>query len=232
MAGTTLAAVVVLYLAFAAGAHAFPFAQPGPPAANPAIGQSSPQITDPQLSLSPLTAPPPMPTSFPVWQIASLAQLLPRDIPMSACTTVNPAQYQFAVLSSTQVLDCQSGNWQVTAFQFFGTGDLVATLYNFNHWIALDPSTAGTSCPPQGGSPTGNVPWHNKYFPPFISQTLECWTYHSGSTPYPSYAWTFPTENAFIWATGNAGTSWSELDAWWKANETQAAAPPSPSPAA
>jgi hypothetical protein len=70
--------------------------------------------------------------------------------------------------------------------------------------------------------------WSNKYFPQQDGQTLECFTYISGGSPFPAYAWSFPTENAFLWALGNAGTSWSALDTWWKDNETQAAAPSPP----
>ena len=229
--GAALATVVVVYLAVAAGAHAFPFTQPGHPAANPTIVQSSPQITIPQISPSPLVTPTPQATPRgPASQLASLAQLLPRDIPVSSCSAVNPADYHFAVVGSTQLYDCQSGNWQVSGFLMLSYDDFAATMQNFNNWIALDPAAAGTSCPPLGRSQTGIVPWSNRYFPPQDGQTLECWTYHSGGAPFPSYAWAFPTENAFLWASGNAGTSWPELDAWWKANETQAVAPPSPSP--
>ncbi len=227
--GAALATVVVVYLAVAAEAHAFPFTQPGHPAANPTIVQSSPQITIPQISPSPLITPTPQATPTTSSQIASLAQLLPRDIPLSSCSAVNPTDYHFAVVGSTQLYDCQSGNWQVSGLLMSSFDDFAATLQNFNNWIAFDPAAAGTSCPPLGRSQTGTVPWSNRYFPPQDGQTLECWTYYSGGAPFPSYAWAFPTENAFLWATGNAGTSWSELNTWWQDNETQAAAP-SPSP--
>jgi hypothetical protein len=69
------------------------------------------------------------------------------------------------------------------------------------------------------------VSWSNKYFPRKNGQILECFTYYSGGTPFPAYAWSIPTENAFLWALGNAGTSWSALDTWWKDNETQPTAP-------
>ena len=224
-AGAAVAAVVVLYLVIAAAAHAFPFAKP----AHRPIVQPTPRVT-PIHQVTPATSPVSTPASSPASSIAPLAQLLPADIPVSSCFNDNPANYNFAIVGAKQVYDCQSGNWQVTAFQMDSSANYVTTLQNFNSWIAFDPSAVGTNCPPLGSSPGGTVPWSNKYFPQQNGQTLECWTYYSGGSPFPSYAWEFPSENAFLWASGNAGTSWSELDTWWKDNQTQAAAP-SPSPA-
>jgi len=223
-AGASVAAVVVAYLVIAAVAHAFPFAK----SAHHPIVQPTLPVTPIHL-VTPATTPVSTPASSLASGVAPLAQLLPRDIPVSACPTVNPGDYNFAVVGSTQLYDCQSGNWQVSAFQMDSHADYVTTLQNFNNWIAFDASSVGANCPPQGSSPGGDVPWSNRYFPQQDGQTLECWTYYSGGSPFPSYAWAFPTENAFLWATGNAGTSWSELNTWWQDNETQAAAP-SPSP--
>jgi hypothetical protein len=221
-ASAAVAVVVVAYLVIAAVAHAFPFAKPAHP-----IVQPTPPVT-PIHQSTPATTPVSTPASSPAGTIAPLAQLLPADIPVSSCFNDNPANYNFAIVGAQQVYDCQSGNWQVTGFQMDSHADYMTTLQNFNSWIAFNPSAVGTSCPPLGNSPGGTVPWSNKYFPQQSGQTLECWTYYSGGSPFPSYAWEFPSENAFLWATGNAGTSWSELDAWWKANETQAAAPSPP----
>ena len=223
MTGAAVAAVVIVYLVIAAVAHAFPFAKPAHQ-----IAQPTPPVT-PIHQVTPATTPVSTPPTFPAGGIVPLAQLLPADIPVSSCTSTNPGNYNFAIAGATQVYDCQSGNWQVTAFQMDSSANYATTLQNFNSWIAFNPATAGTNCPPQGGSPGGTVPWSNKYFPQQNGQTLECWTYYSGGSPFPSYAWAFPTEHAFLWASGNAGTSFSALDTWWRANETQAA---SPSPSA
>ncbi len=222
-AGAAVAAVVVLYLVIAAAAHAFPFAKP----AHRPIVQPTPPVT-PIHQVTPATSPVSTPASSPASGIAPLAQLLPADIPVSSCFHDNPANYNFTIVGAKQVYDCQSGNWQVTAFQMDSYANYMTTLQNFNGWIAFDPSAVGTNCPPLGSSPGGTVPWSNKYFPQQNGQTLECWTYYSGGSPFPSYAWEFPSENAFLWATGNAGTSWSALDTWWKDNQTQAAAPSPP----
>jgi hypothetical protein len=222
-AGAAVAAVVVVYLVIAAAAHAFPFAKPAHP-----IVQPTPPIT-PIHRVTPATTPVSTPATTPAGGIAPLAQLLPTDIPVSSCTQANPSDYHFAIPGTAQVLDCLSGNWQVTAFQMDSSTDYMTAWQNFNNWIAVDPASAGTNCPPQGSSTQGIVPWSNKYFSQQDGQTLECWTYDSGGSPFPSYAWSFPSENAFLWASGNAGTSFPALDTWWKENETQAAAP-SPSP--
>jgi hypothetical protein len=220
-AGVAVAVVVVVYLVVAAVAHAFPFAKPAHPIVAP-----TPPVT-PIHQSTPATTPVSTPASTPASSIAPLAQLLPSDIPVSSCFNDNPANYNFTIVGATKVYDCQSGNWQVTAFQMDSSAHYMTTLQNFNSWIAFNPSAVGTNCPPLGNSPGGSVPWSNKYFPQQSGQTLECWTYYSGGSPFPSYAWGFPSENAFLWATGNAGTSWPQLNTWWQANETQAAAPTS-----
>ena len=220
-AGVSIVAIVAVYLVVAAVAHAFPFAKPAHP-----IVQPTPQVTP--IQVTPATTPVSTPATTPASSVAPLAQLLPADIPASSCVPSNPGDYKFAIPGAKQVLDCQSGNWQVTAFQMDSSADYATTWQNFNHWIGHQPASAGSTCPPQGSSGQGTVPWSNKYFPQHGGQSLECGTYYSGSTPYPAYAWSFPTEDAFMWALGNAGTSWSQLDTWWKANETQATAPSPP----
>jgi serine/threonine protein kinase len=224
-AGAAVAAVVVAYLVIAAVAHAFPFAKP---AHHPLVEPTLP--VTPVHQSTPATTPVSTPASSPASSIAPLAQLLPADIPVSSCSSSDPGTYNFTIVGATQVYDCQSGNWQVVAFQMDSSADYATTWQNFNTWIRFNSASAGTSCPPQGGtSAQGILPWSNRYFPQQNSQILECFTYFSGGTPFPDLAWSFPTEHAFLWASGNVGTSFSELDAWWRANQTQAAAP-SPSP--
>jgi serine/threonine-protein kinase len=219
-AGAAVAAVVVVYLVIAAVAHAFPFAKP----AHRPIVQPTPPVT-PIHHVTPATSPVSTPATSPASGIAPLAQLLPADIPLSSCSQASAPDFNFAIIGGTQAYDCQSGNWQVVAFQMDSSADSLKTLINFNNWVRYVPASAGTSCPPQGGSSHGIVSWSNKYFPRKNGQILECFTYYSGGTPFPAYAWSIPTENAFLWALGNAGTSWSALDTWWKDNETQPTAP-------
>jgi len=221
VAGAAAAAVVVAYLVIAAAAHAFPFAKP----AHPIVQQTIP--VTPIQQTTPASSPASTPATSPASGIATLTQLLPAGIPASACSDANPTSYNFAIVGSKQVLSCQKGNWSVVAFQMDSSADYATTLQNFNKWIGHQPSSAGSTCPP-GSSGQGTVPWSNKYFPQRNGQSLECGTYYSGGTPFPAYAWSFPTEDTFMWVLGNAGTSWSELDTWWKANETQAAAPSPP----
>jgi hypothetical protein len=221
VAGAAAAAVVVAYLVIAAAAHAFPFAKPAHPIAQPTI-----PVT-PIHQTTPASSPASTPATSPASGIATLTQLLPAGIPASACSDANPTSYNFAIVGSKQVLSCQKGNWSVVAFQMDSSADYATTWQNFNKWIGHQPSSAGSTCPP-GSSGQGTVPWSNKYFPQRNGQSLECGTYYSGGTPFPAYAWSFPTEDTFMWVLGNAGTSWSELDTWWKANQTQATAPSPP----
>jgi hypothetical protein len=227
-AGVAVAAVVVLYVVIAAAAHAFPFAKPGHAVAHNTIIQSTLPVTPASSPVTPASSPV-SPASSPANAIAPLARLLPSDVPVSTCVSSNPADYHFAIPGAAQALDCQSGNWSVNAFQMDSLSDYGTAWQNFFNWLGIDTSSASTNCPPPGGSSQGIVPWSNKYFPQQNGQELLCWTYISGGSPFPSYAWSFPTEHAFLWASGQVGTSFSALDAWWRANETQTA---SPSPAA
>jgi serine/threonine protein kinase len=216
-AGASAAAVVVAYLVFAAVAPAFPFAK---------SGHYPPNVYNPGPQASPTT---PTTVHSVFSSLSPLVQLLPGDIPLSSCAGDDPSNYNFAILGPVEVLDCRSGKWSVTAFQMQSSADYTTTWQNFINWLGLNPHFAGANCPP-GSDSQGIVPWNNKYFPPREGQTLLCWTYNSGGSPFPSYAWQFPSEDAFIWASGQAGTSFSQLDAWWKSNEMQAASPnPQPS---
>jgi hypothetical protein len=208
-------------------AHAFPFAKPAHPIVQPIPPVTPIHHVTPATSpvSTPATSPVSTPATTPASGIAPLAQLLPADIPLSSCSQASAPDFNFAVIGGTQAYDCQSGNWQVVAFQMDSSADSLKTLINFNNWVRYVPISAATSCPLQGGSSHGIVSWSNRYFPRKNGQILECFTYYSGGTPFPAYAWSIPTENAFFWATGNVGTSWSALDTWWRANETQAAAP-------
>jgi hypothetical protein len=204
-----VAAVAVVYLAVAAVAHAFPFTEP----------HHGPQ-TQPTHPVTPSQ----------VTRIVPLTELLPSDMSTSTCSQSNPADYNFKIPATAQALECQQGNWSATAVQTDTSAHYLTAWQNFKNWAGINSASAGTNCPPQNGSSQGIVPWSNKYFPQREGQTLVCWTYISGGSPFPSYAWSFPTEHAFIWARGQVHTSFSSLDTWWRTNETQTASPtPSPS---
>jgi hypothetical protein len=205
---------VVVYLVIASVTHAFPFAKPHHAPAH------SPTFRPTQLVT---------PTPSPVKTVAPLAKLLPRDIPVKKCSHDNPADFNFRIPGAAQALDCTNGNWDVTAIQMDSYAHYVTAWQNFNNWSGFALSSAGPNCPPRGASTRGTMRWSNKYFPQRDGQVLECWPYLSGGTYFPSYAWSFPTEHVFLWASGLVGTSFSALGTWWTNNQTQAA---SPNPAA
>lgn len=93
-----------------------------------------------------------------------------------------------------------------------------------------------SSCPPTGSSLKGITPWDDTgaggsgYFPVRSGQVLECGLAGSGSVAnQPGYAWTFPSEDAFITALGAPNTTFAAHDSWWTNNSEPSAAP---SPAA
>ena len=216
-AGGAVAMAVVVYLVIALVTHAFPFATPDHAAANGPAFQQTHQGTATHQGT---------PTASPANTVAPLAKLLPRGIPASTCSHDNPADYNFKMPGAAQVLNCTNGNWSVLAFQMDSNAHYVTARQNFNNWSGFVLSSSeGPGCPPGGGDTEGVMPWSNKYFPKRDGQVLECWPYYSGGTPFPSYAWSFPTEHAFIWVTGRVGTSFSALGTWWTNNQTQAAPP-------
>jgi serine/threonine-protein kinase len=202
--GAVAAAAVVVYMVIAAVTHAFPFAGPHHTGAGKPIVRAT--LTSPN-------------------RIAPLARLLPRDMPASSCSSANPADYNFQIPGTAQSLDCQDGNWSGIGIQTDSYAHYLTAWQNFNNWLGIDPSSAGANCPPQGGNSQGILPWSNKYFPQRDGQVLVCWTYISGGSPFPSYAWSFPTEHAFLWVSGKVGTTFAALDTCWRTNQTQAVSP-------
>ena len=54
------------------------------------------------------------------------------------------------------------------------------------------------------------------YFPQRQGQVLECeWTETGNTLDTPAYAWTFPSENAFIIAYGPQDSTFATLSTWW-----------------
>ncbi len=58
---------------------------------------------------------------------------------------------------------------------------------------------------------------------------MECeWTGTGSTLNIPAYLWTFPSENAFVYALGPANSTFAALNTWW---ENHADPPASPTPA-
>jgi hypothetical protein len=61
-------------------------------------------------------------------------------------------------------------------------------------------------------------------------QTLECgFFFSSNNLPEPTYAWSFPSEDAYVIAIADPNTAFAALDTWWR---NYAGPKASPSPAA
>jgi hypothetical protein len=207
IAAIAVAGAVVLYLAIAAVAQSFPFAK-SHPAALP-----KPSHTP---SHRPSASPSPTPT------LATLKQLLPPDIddPNSQCSADNAPPFNAPGL--TQGLDCTDPGLPggtVNAVQMNSFANYQKAWASFNSWWGFDGSTAGSTCPPAGGSKQaeGTTTWNDKFFPYRPGQVLECEWVGTNSNA-PAYVWTFPTENAIIVASGAANSTFSALDSWWTHN--------------
>jgi TIR domain len=100
----------------------------------------------------------------------------------------------------------------VDAFQLDGGASYQTAWANFNQWWHFDSSGAGPGCPPAGRQ--GITGWSSTLFPAQDGQVLEC---QLAGARQPAYAWTYPTEDAFIIAQGAVNSSFSSLASWWKA---------------
>ncbi len=162
----------------------------------------------------------------PAAAVAPLVQLLPADMHLSLCKPVQLHLWSMpGLVQALQCTDPGLPNGQVYAFQMDSATNFQSAWRNFNEWWGFDASTAGTSCPPSGSVSQGATIWRSNYFPARVSQTLECETTVSGNTTQPAYAWTYPTEDAFIIAEGALNSSFSALNSWWTGNAAPIASP-------
>ena len=225
-AGT--AVVVIAAVALVAGGV---FNSPKPtPTPSP-----SPALTHP--ATHPATLPatlPATPSPTQTGGVASLNELLPADIddPGTQCSKAQPKFTPVGLVQSYACNDPGLPNGEVDAYQMTSYANYLKTWAAFNKWWGFTAYTPGSACPPPGSnhaSAEGTTSWYDKYFPTRQGQVLECeWTGASNSNLNdPSYAWTMPTENAFIIAWGGAGTSMSTVQTWWT-NEVVPLASPTP----
>jgi hypothetical protein len=221
------ALVLITCLGIAATTKMFPFA-----AAHP-VATSSPKPTSGAHPTPghPTPTAPSTPTLAP--GVANLAQLLPGDLdqPAVECPAQKPP-YPWKLPGLVEAMQCTDPNLPggtVWAYQMDNSADYQAAWQNFLSWWGLDLSNAQPTCPPSGAGGEGTVGWHNGYFPSTANQSLVCgWVGSNGDTP--AYAWAIPTEDAFIYAVGAEGSSFSALDNWWVNDATQAASPAPASP--
>jgi hypothetical protein len=220
------AAAVVVFIAVGFGTHWF---GPGPkPKPTPIHTHTS--------SPTPSPSPTPIRTGLALAPgIAPLVQLLPSDVNPANCHPIKE-KAGWGTPGLVQQLNCYDSalpNGRIYAYQFDSSTDYTASWSDFNTWWPFKPPS-GSSCPPSSGDTQGMTPWFdtgtggNGYYPTTTGQTLEC-GFLGSKDNQPAYAWSFPTEDAYIVALGNPGMSLSGLQTWW-ANNSDPNSSPSPSP--
>jgi hypothetical protein len=168
--------------------------------------------------------PTPTPSATPTIasNVTPLAQLLPSDI-TDTTTECEPQSLPLpfsapGLVTATKCADPGLTGSEVFGFQSDSSADYRTTWQNYDKWLGFDPSSAGTACPPTGSQPQGITEWKPKNEAQYQrNQVLECGTLGSGGTSEVVYIWTFPSQNAFIVAQGSHSTTYSQIDAWWRA---------------
>ena len=213
--GTALA--VVIFFAVAAVAKIPPFSSSkAAPTSTPSPSHhttASPSVHPTGRTLAPGVAP--------------LVQLLPSAVNPANCGKTKTAWATPGLVKSLYCYDSAIPNGGIYAYQMDSFADYQASWANFNTWWPFHASS-GSTCPPRGGSSQGSVPWDDSgshaYFPTAAGQTLEC-GYLGTKGNQPAYAWSFPSEDAYIIAIGNPDMTFSAMDSWWTNNSEPAASP-------
>lgn len=207
--GAAALVVVFVVAAFAGGLFNSSKATPKPtpipnPASHPASHPASPI---------------PRPT------VAALTELLPQDIddPASQCQKHTPPFTPVGLVQGGALLCNDPGlsGGAVEAYQMNSYASYQKSWANFNSWWGFSSGTPGSGCPPPGGNvqAEGTSTWYDKFFPTRQGQVIECeWTGSGNTLNTPAYAWTYPTDNAFIVAWGATGSTFSALNTWWENN--------------
>jgi hypothetical protein len=220
------ALVLVAYLGIAAGAKVFPFA-----ASHPVATPSSSPAKPIQPTSTPTPTAQPTPSLAP--GVANLTQLLPGDLdqPAIECPALTPP-YPWKMPGLVEAVQCTDPNLPggtILAFQTDNSADYQASWQNFLNWWGFDLGSAQPGCPPATLNGEGTIGWHDQYFPDTPNQSLICgWV--GSNLDKPAYAWAYPTEDAFIYAVGAKGSTFSDLNYWWEHNATESASPTPASP--
>jgi hypothetical protein len=167
--------------------------------------------------------------------VAPLTELLPGDLddPASQCSPHTPKFTPVGLVRGVLCDDPGLPNGSVEAFQMDSFANYQKSWANFNKWWGFTSYTPGSSCPPSGSdhlTAEGTTTWYDDFYPQRQGQVLECeWTGTGNNPNDPAFAWTFPTENAFIVAWGGDNVAFSTLQTWWT-NNGQPLASPTPAP--
>jgi hypothetical protein len=228
LAAAAAAGVVVLYLVVAAVAHTVPFGKSTPPHRPAAAPSHHKPVQKPR----PKPAGPTLAAG-----IAPLVQLLPADVNPANCKAApKPGWAAPGLVKAMECYDSGVGTGNsIYAYQMNSLANYKSSWANFNTWASFDSATP-SDCPPSGNA-QGFEPWNdsgsggNGFYPTAAGQTLECGYFFANSKNQnePTYAWSFPSEDAYVIAIGDAGSTFAHLQSWWVNNADPNAAP---SPAA
>jgi hypothetical protein len=229
IAAIAVAAVVVLYFVVAAVAGITPFAKSkSHPVASPT--PTHPTVP-PSHHSTPATSGPSLAAN-----VAPLVQLLPSDVNPANCKAKPKTGWATpGLVKSLACTDSGVGTGvSIYAYQMNSLANYQASWNNFNTWAGFSPPS-GSGCPLSGSNTQGSAPWDdsgsggNGYFPTAAGQTLECGFFFANSSNQnePTYAWSFPSEDAYIIAIADANTTFSHLQSWWT-NNSEPNASPSP----
>jgi hypothetical protein len=198
--------------------HAWPFAHraahPSQAAANPSPQPAPSPSPQPASNPNPSPSPSPQPASNTNTGTVTAAQLLPTDIDVSSDCEDGVSTAQSSGLG-TGLVDAEACNepnlssGAVIVLQYDDSADTQQALQTFNGNKGFDPSTAGSSCPPDGsGEGVTSVSGQGG------TVTVECFTTTSnGSTDAdPMIVFSIPSANAFMIAS--TSSDWSTFSEW------------------
>jgi hypothetical protein len=164
--------------------------------------------------------------------VAPLMQLLPSDVNPGNCgKAAKPGWATPGLVTSLSCYDSglsDSGS-TIFAYQMDNSTDYQMSWSNFNTFAGFNPN-ASSSCPPSGSATVGQIAWNdtsaNNWFPSATGQIIECGPLsNSKNQAVPGYAWSFPSEDAYIVAIGSPTTTWSAVKQWWVNNSEPNASP-------
>jgi hypothetical protein len=165
----------------------------------------------------------------------NLAQLLPGGISEDEKEwgSTAPSTDLWSMPGLVQALHCtdprlKDGN--VYAYQLASAADFRTAWQNFNQWWGFRAGDAGNECPPTGES-KGIITFGASDLANNAPVT-ECGrlTLSPGHAT-PAYAWTFPTNDAFVIAQGAPDATFSALVSWLNHHPAQSTLPtPAPAP--
>jgi hypothetical protein len=164
--------------------------------------------------------------------VAPVVQLLPADIADTSMDCAAAGKLPWSMPGLVTALNCRDPDLPegsvVHAYQVGNAASFETAWDNFNQWLGFNADDAGPDCPP-ASTGSGTFPYHNNYFQGVNGQVLECEGVKTSSGVQPTYAWAYPTEDAFIIAQLPANASFSTLSQWWL-NTGGPAATPNPAP--